>query len=171
MATASLILEPLTAAESGWAQELVEARWGAEIVAVHGQVLRPATLPGYVAFETAGARVGLVTFRFDEAGDCEIVTLDSLRPGSGVGTALVAAVRRAAEARGCRRLWLVTTNDNLDAFRFYQRRGFALVAVHRGAVDGARVLKPSIPMVGAHGIPIRDELELELILGAGTATR
>lgn len=164
-ASSQFTVEPLTATESGWVQQIITARWGAEIIAVHGEVLRPADLPGYMAVDAAGARVGLVTFRVDDAGDCEIVTLDSLLyRGAGVGTALVTAVRRQAETRGCRRLWLVTTNDNLDAIRFYQRRGFALISVHRRAAERARVLKPSIPTIGTYGIPIRDEVELEVVL-------
>ena len=74
---------------------------------------------------------------------------------------LLEAVVERARARACRRVWLITTNDNVDALRFYQRRGFTLVALHRGAMEQSRRLKPSIPEVGAHGIPIRDELELE----------
>jgi hypothetical protein len=67
--------------------------------------------------------------------------------------------------RGRGRLWLITSNDNLNAIRFYQRRGMRLTAVHRGAIDEARQIKPSIPLIGEHGIPIHDELELELRLG------
>ena len=67
---------------------------------------------------------------------------------------------------GARRLWLITTNDNVDALRFYQRRGFRLVRVHAGAVDRSRAaLKPGIPEAGDHGIPLRDELELEMTTG------
>jgi hypothetical protein len=67
-----------------------------------------------------------------------------------------------ARRQGCARLWVITTNDNVDALRFYQRRGFCLVEVHRGAVDRSRVtLKPEIPAAGACGIPLRDEIELE----------
>jgi hypothetical protein len=33
-------------------------------------------------------------------------------------------------------------------------------------VDEARRLKPSIPLVGDHGIPVHDELELELPLAS-----
>ncbi len=82
----------------------------------------------------------------------------------GVGSALLSAVTALAGAERCRRLWLGTTNDNLDALRFYQRRGMRLAAVHRGAVDRARELKPSIPREGLYGIPVHDELELELLL-------
>ena len=110
-----------------------------------------------------GDKVGLLTYEILDA-ECEIVTLDSVRPGAGVGSALVQAVNTAARRAGCRRLWLVTTNDNLHALGFYQRRGFAIVAVHRDAVEQARRIKPQIPRVGQRGIPIRDELELEMIV-------
>jgi ribosomal protein S18 acetylase RimI-like enzyme len=82
----------------------------------------------------------------------------------GIGTALIDAVRDVAERAGCTRLWLVTTNDNLDALRFYQRRGFVLAALHRDAIEAARTLKPGIPAVGEYGIPIRDEIEMEMAL-------
>jgi len=82
--------------------------------------------------------------------------------GRGVGTALIAEAKRVATQAGCRRLWLITTNDNVDALRFYQRRGFRLATLHRGAVDDSRArLKPEIPEIGDHRIPLRDELELE----------
>jgi ribosomal protein S18 acetylase RimI-like enzyme len=85
----------------------------------------------------------------------------------GTGTALLQAAVRAATAAGCARVWLITTNDNLTALRFYQRRGFRLVAVHAGAVEAARGQKPSIPTSGEHGISLRDELQLELPLEPG----
>ena len=119
-------------------------------------------LPGF-ACDEGGALVGLATFEL-RGGECELVTLDALRPGAGIGSALLAAVAEEAARRRARRLWLITTNDNLTAIRFYQRRGMRLVAVHAGAVDEARQIKLSIPMTGEHGIPIRDELEFELVL-------
>ncbi|NLE46097.1 MAG: GNAT family N-acetyltransferase [Chloroflexi bacterium] len=137
-------------------------RWGADVVVVHGEVYQPAQLPGFVA-EWEGRWCGLVTYRIEEA-ECEIVTLDSAEPRQGIGTALLAAVEGAARMTGCLRLWLMTTNDNLGALRFYQRRGFALVAVHRNAVGRARRLKPAIPHIGDYGIPLRDEIELEKLL-------
>lgn len=126
----------------------------------HGTVYRPAGLPGFLA-AWDGESAGVVTYHL-EGDACEIVTLDSLRPGQGIGTALIEAVRAVAAEAGCRRLWLITTNDNLHALGFYQKRGFRLVAIHAGAVDQARKLKPAIPRLGSDGIPIRDELELEI---------
>ncbi len=140
-------------------------QWGAEIVVAHDTIYKPSDFPGFVAIDEDDDRkwLGLVTYK-TEAGECEIITIDSLCPSMGIGTALLQAVKQAAIDAGCSRLWLITTNDNLNALRFYQKRGFRLAAVHRGAVDSSRKLKPEIPAVGAHGIPLRDEIELEMAL-------
>jgi RimJ/RimL family protein N-acetyltransferase len=69
-----------------------------------------------------------------------------------------------AKEAGASRVWLITTNDNTDALRFYQKAGFRIVAVHQDAVALARRIKPEIPIMGENGIPIRDEIELELML-------
>jgi ribosomal protein S18 acetylase RimI-like enzyme len=143
-------------------ERFVRERWGAATIVSRGATHRPSALPGFVALEGSDL-MGLVTYSIDGEA-CEIVTIDSLVERAGIGTALVEAVTDAARAAGCRRLWLVTTNDNLPALRFYQKRGFALVTVHREAVVEARKLKPEIPLVGLDGIPLRDELELELRL-------
>jgi DNA-3-methyladenine glycosylase I len=150
------------AGDGAWAAQFVIEQWGAQTVVVHDTIYHPASLPGFVAWR-GGSRIGLVIYHF--AGDaCEIVTLDSLCPGIGVATALIKVVRCVAQEAGCRRLWLVTTNDNVEALRFYQKRGFVLVAVHRNALERSRRLKPEIPRVGLHGIPLRDEIELELAM-------
>lgn len=93
-----------------------------------------------------------------------LVTLDAEPPGRGTGTALLNGVIKTARARGCRRLWLITTNDNLEAIGFSQRRGLGLTAVYPGAVDAARELKPEILKLGRDGIQIHDEVELGLSL-------
>jgi ribosomal protein S18 acetylase RimI-like enzyme len=81
-----------------------------------------------------------------------------------VGSALIEAATQAARRVGCRRLWLITTNDNTHALRFYQKRGFVIAAIHVNALEKARRLKPEIPLIGEDGIPLRDEIELEMIL-------
>lgn len=96
--------------------------------------------------------------------EVEILTLDSRSEGRGVGSLLLERVASWAAELGVRRVMLLTTNDNLDALRFYQRRGFRLAAVHRDSMIEARKIKPTIPEIGRHGIPLTDELELELAL-------
>ena len=155
----SASVRPVAAGDEAWVRKAIRARWGGETVVSRGAVWEPASLPGFVA-EEGGRRIGLITYR-DVGDECEIVTIDALVERAGVGTVLIEAVVAAARAAGRTRVWLITTNDNLDALRFYQRRGFVLAALHRLAVAESRRRKPSIPLVGAHGIPIRDELELE----------
>jgi GNAT superfamily N-acetyltransferase len=118
--------------------------------------------PALVA-ERDATLAGVLTYVLDGDG-CEILTLHAAERFGGTGTALIEAVERLAADAGCARLWLITTNDNVDALRFYQRRGFRLAALHPGAVDDSRArLKPEIPRIGEHGIELRDELELEKV--------
>ncbi len=105
----------------------------------------------------------MVTYHTD-GDECEVVTMNCLVKGVGIGSALLDAVKDVAASAKCKRLWLTTTNDNMAALRFYQKRGFSLVAVHRNALEQSRRLKPEIPWIGIDGIPLRDEIELELLL-------
>lgn len=154
-------IRPLDASDTGWVLNFITERWGYPIVA-HGVIYYPHGLPGFVAIQE-DEKVGLITYQL-QGDSCEIVTLDSLRPSAGIGTALIKAVREVAARSGCRRLWLITTNDNLHALRFYQKRGFVLVQVYRNALEVSRKLKPSISLVGRDDIPLRDEIELEMPL-------
>jgi ribosomal protein S18 acetylase RimI-like enzyme len=137
--------------------------WGGESVVAHGEALLPAELPGFVAID-GGRIAGHVSYRID-ADACELTSIEADPPRRGMGTRLLDAVVAEAHQAGCRTVWLTTTNDNLDALAFYQRRGFRLRAFRPGAVDLAReTLKPQIPEIGSHGIPMHDELDLELVL-------
>lgn len=158
-----IVTTPLTPADRPWLIATLD-HWGGTTMVSRGRIHDLLALTGVVGW-TGDERAGLALYRVEGAA-CELVSLDSLRPGLGIGTALVAAVADAARAAGCRRLWLITTNDNTRALRFYQRRGLRLVALHRDAVTAARRLKPTIPLLGDDDIPIRDELELELLLRA-----
>ena len=152
-------LAPLTDGDRPWAAEVLTAHWGSPMIVTRGRVYDAARLPGFVA-TSDGERFGLVTYHLTE-GACQIVSLNSLAPGRGIGSALVEAVRRVAAAAGSQRLWLITTNDNLAALRFYQRRGATLAALYPGALELSRMLKPGIPALGIDGIPLRDEIEVE----------
>lgn len=163
-ALAEMVVRPVADDDREWVRCFLRERWGSAEMVVHGTVHRPAELPGFVAVRE-GEPLGLLTYEEADAG-CEIVSLDSLRPGRGVGSALLGRAEATARRAGRRRLWLVTTNDNLTALRFYQKRGFVLVALDRDAVTRARRLKPEIPLVGDDGIPLRDELALEKTFSA-----
>jgi ribosomal protein S18 acetylase RimI-like enzyme len=150
-------IRAFTEADRPWAERLLGENFGGRLQVRLGSLVDPLACPGLVA-ERDGERVGIVAYEPD-GDDVEVVYIEVTDKHQGVGSRLLDAVGTRTEAR---RLWLVTTNDNLDALRFYQRRGFRMAWVRPGAVDEARMtLKPSIAEVGNFGIPIRDELVLE----------
>jgi ribosomal protein S18 acetylase RimI-like enzyme len=159
---ANVEVRQLTDADRAWATQVESDSWGVPVVARLGELVDPTGLPGFVAV-VDGERMGLLTYAV-RGDECEVVTIRSLREGEGIGRALLDAAREAAIEAGCRRLWLITTNNNTRALRVYQRWGMEIVALHRNAVVEARRLKPSIPERDADGIPIAHELELELQL-------
>jgi GNAT superfamily N-acetyltransferase len=131
-----------------------------ERVARLEQIVRPLDHAALVA-EDGERLAGVLTYVLADR-ECEVLTLHTAARWRGTGTALIEAVERIAREAGCTRLWVLTTNDNVDALRFYQRRGFRFAALNAGAVDRSRTqLKPEIPEHGDYGIPIRDELVLE----------
>ncbi|MFW9956544.1 MAG: GNAT family N-acetyltransferase [Candidatus Odinarchaeota archaeon] len=145
-----------------WIKNLLLDNWASNIIVTRGITYEADKLPAIIV-EVDGHRVGLLTYKIKN-GELEIITMNALEKHQGVGTALLNEVEKIARRNGCERIWLITTNDNIDALRFYQRRGFEMVAVHRYAIEESRKLKPQLPFVGKHGIPIRDEIEMELIL-------
>jgi len=157
-----LLVRATQASERNWVESFIKSHWGSEIVVAKGRVTRPAELDGFAALQ-GEKPIGLLTYR-TEGPDREIVTLDSTVQGKGIGTILIDAVKQKAKVNGCRRLWLITTNDNLNALGFYQKKGFRLVALYPNALEASRKLKTEISLKASNGVPIRDELELELEL-------
>jgi ribosomal protein S18 acetylase RimI-like enzyme len=167
-----MIIKPLAPNDHDWAKSVLEERWNGPQVVTRGKIYDASQLPGFVACTNnslrlrdgrvlpVGEKVGLLTYRI-ENDECEIVTLDSLYESLSIGSELVLAVRQEAERQGCRRVWLITTNDNTNAMRFYQKRGFKLVGFYPNAIEESRKLKPAIPLTGDDSIPIQDELEFE----------
>jgi ribosomal protein S18 acetylase RimI-like enzyme len=141
-------------ADRGWLREFLEAKWGLPVVSVSG-AYDPSTLPALLAYED-GRTVGALTYRLTE-GECEVVTLNSLQEGRGVGTALLSEALQIATERGLR-LWLITTNENISAIRFYQRRGMDLWRLHRDFVDVVQRHKPPV-YDDSEGIVFRHAIE------------
>ncbi len=156
-----LNIRPIEPRDFTWVREELKRNWGATQISSRGKWFDADRLPGFIA-ERGVSRVGLVTHTPPERGEeCEVVTLSCAEQGQGAGGLLLGACEAAARNAGCTRVFLTTTNDNLHALGFYQRRGWRLVAVHRGAMDKARMVKPEIPRMGQSGIPMHDEIELE----------
>jgi ribosomal protein S18 acetylase RimI-like enzyme len=143
-----------------WIADVIRAEFVSTRVVSRGRVHEDASLLDGFIVESDGRPVGCALW-FEIDGDAELVAIATTYRGAGAGTALLDAVVEYARNAGWRRLWLITTNDNTDALRLYQRAGWDWVGWHRDAVSDARSLKPELPGSGAHGIPIRHELELE----------
>jgi N-acetylglutamate synthase-like GNAT family acetyltransferase len=136
--------------------------WGADFMVTRGKIYKPEQLSGFVVEEN-NKWLGLVTYVIEDH-EMEITSLDSLSEGKGIGTELLDAAINEARQQNCKRLFLITTNDNLNALGFYQRRGWELVEIYRGAMNETRKIKPGISLIGYNNIPLRDEIELEMIL-------
>lgn len=142
------------------ADKFFTTHWGADFIVSKGKKLYGHDLDGFGVID-GDEILCLLTYHVDD-GDCEIVSLDSSMRNQGIGTDLIKKmIEKAVDIKGLKRLWLMTTNDNLDAIRFYQKRGFVLTAVHPNAIEASRKLGQDIPEIGCYGIPIRDEIEME----------
>ncbi len=158
----SIEIKKYTEQNRAWGRNLLKKRWGSSTVVSRGKMHQADMLPGLIAYIDDTPQ-GLVTYRIEDR-ECEIVTLDALFEGRGIGKDLLNAVRKIASFEKCNRIWLITTNDNARAQEFYKKIGFELVAVYKNAIQESRKLKPEIPDIGIDGIPIRDEIEFELTL-------
>lgn len=136
--------------------------WFSTDISIRGEIIDGTKLDGFIIQED-NAIIGLVTYTF--FGDiCEIVSLDSKKENIGIGTALLKEIEKIAIENNCKKMRLITTNDNLRALQFYQKRGFCLTKLYPNAMEEVRRVKPDVPLIGENGVPLRDEIELEKIL-------
>ena len=150
-----IAVRPATAADTAWILTQLDEEWGGPVMWADGRAFDCRALPTLIAEPHSGFAI------YEVAGErAELVLLEAMRLGRGIGTALVEALAELLEGQGVREMWLTTTNDSLDALRFYQRRGFRLVEVGRGRMDEYRARKPTIPVAGEFGIALQDELRL-----------
>jgi ribosomal protein S18 acetylase RimI-like enzyme len=164
----TIFIRPLRVDDRNWVADFLDKHWYSTKLVSRGQVYYGHLLPGFAAFyggqdTPTGKAIGLLTYRI-EGDACEITTIDSLQPGQGVATNLLETLKTAAAESGYKRLWLCTTNDNMEALRFFQKRGFHISEIHINALTESRKLKPQIPILGKDDIPLRDEIVLELLL-------
>ena len=160
--TESVKILPLDTGDAEQVKSIAVNQWGDRLVVVHGCQYYLDELLSFKAMR-GQTWLGLITYSID--GEvCEIVSLDSFMPRQGVGRLLVEAVQQSARKADCKKIVLITTNDNLNAMAFYQKIGFQMVWVEPDAVTRSRETKPSIPLFADNGLPIRDEITFEMKL-------
>ena len=155
-------IRKINTSDREWVRNLFINNWAGDFIVSRGKIHKPDNLDGFIAQENSD-KVGLVTVNI-ENNEMEIVTIDSLSPGRGIGALLLKEVIKMAKEKNVKRIWLITTNDNLNSFKFYQKNDFHLVRIYPGAIAESRKIKPQIPEIGEDGIPIRDEIEFEYLL-------
>lgn len=150
-------------ADKEWIRNFLKNSWGSERIVSQNKIYYPAKFPGFLAVKDK-KYLGLIIYELKNK-NCQILVIEAIAKYKGIGTSLIARVKKEAKRQKCKKLWLNTTNDNVDALRFYQRRGFSIKAIYPDAVTYERKkLKPEIPLIGDHSIPIKDEIELEMKL-------
>ncbi|HWT27820.1 MAG TPA: GNAT family N-acetyltransferase [Mobilitalea sp.] len=142
--------------------DFIITQWYSTNIVVRGEIVDASVLDGFVVYEEDEI-IGLITYRFIKQ-ECEIMSLDSLKENQGIGTAMINKVIEIARMNNCDNLKLITTNDNIHAICFYQKRGFDMTHLYHNALDVSRKLKPEIPEVGFHDIPLKHEIEFEMKL-------
>lgn len=156
----NFLIEPIDGYRSFVDKQIVKS-WSGPFIVSKGNLHDTRTHDGFVAVSKDDV-VGYVLYHITD-NECEITVLESLYEGQGIGSTLVNAVIQEAKEAGYDRIWLITTNDNTHAIRFYQRFGFSLLAVHINAIEEARKIKPQIPMAGNDNLPIAHEFEFEIL--------
>lgn len=155
-------LRSSTSQDNKWLEELMNREWGGLPLVIREKKYYPTSLDGIIAENEHG----IAGFLFYEVRDqdCEIIVFEVFDKFKRIGTQILNKLKEIATNKKCRRLYLMTTNDNLDALRFYQKRGFHICDIHLDSVKHSRKIKPTIGMTGDHGIPVRDEIDLEFLL-------
>ena len=137
--------------------------WEATDIIIRGKVIDGTKLDGFIALRN-NEIIGLITYMV-EANECEICSLNSFIENKGIGTALINKVKEYAKKNSCSRIKLITTNDNIRGLEFYQKMGFTFSNLFKNSIEEySRKLKPQIPLYADNGLPIRDEIELEITI-------
>ena len=136
-------------------------RWGSDVLVSRGKIHKIDDLDGILVYDKKKI-IGLGLYRIEN--DCEIVLLETFVNGIGIGTQIIDRIKNIAVQNNCKRIWLVTTNSNINAIHFYQKRGFTISNIYINTMKEAREIKPEIPLVAENGIEIRDEIEFEINL-------
>ena len=152
-------IEKITEETRALVNQFLIDNWFSTDISIRGEIIDGTKLDGFLLQEN-NTIIGLVTYTF--FGDiCEIVSLDSKRENIGIGTAFLKEIEKIAIENNCKKMRLITTNDNIRALQFYQKRGYCLTKLYPNAMEEVRRAKPDVPLIGENSIPLRDEIELE----------
>ncbi len=153
------MIQPISEKNRQQVVNFFKKHWGSSKMIISSGTYDCAMLDGYVYVKDA-SMLGLITYVL-HGNSLEVISLDSIQEGKGIGSRLMEQVEQFAKERAIHQIELITTNDNLQALKFYQKRGYRITDVMANAVEEARKVKPTIPLIGNEGIPLLDELKLK----------
>jgi ribosomal protein S18 acetylase RimI-like enzyme len=114
----------------------ITEHWGSSMIVSKGKIFNSAELKGFICKENNNI-VGLITYRI-ENNECEIVSLNSTVENRGLGTSLINKMINHSRKNNYQRIWVMTTNDNTKAIRFYQKRGFEWVGYYKDSIQKSK---------------------------------
>ena len=152
-------IKKITEKTRGLVNQFLIENWYSTDMLIRGEIIDGTKLDGFLLQED-NKIIGLITYTFF-GNICEIVSLDSKKENMGIGTALLKEIENIAANNKCKKMRLITTNDNLRALQFYQKRGYCLTKLYPNAMNEVRKIKAEVPLLGLNDIPLRDEIELE----------
>jgi len=141
-------------------EQLALRLWGETLVECFGRAYDVLKLPAFVA--QAGEEVAGFLSHSVEDDRMNLVMLNVVpeHQGRGLAKALLGAAVAESQKLGLTSLEVATSNDDLPALDFYQRAGFVITEV----VPGLLVEHHGGVEEGFAGIPVRDEIRLELLV-------
>lgn len=149
------MIVPINSATRPKVNQMVAQEWAGPMIVTRGRLHDTSNADGFVSVHNEEI-TGYILYTIEDHA-CEILALQSMVENHGIASALITAAMHSAKSHHCTRIWLITTNDNMHAIRYYQKFGFALEAVYINALDASRKIKPSIPLLGKEGIPLKHE--------------
>lgn len=152
--------ERISSSNRNLVNAFIKQHWYSTTMIIRGKEIDMTKVDGFY-FRDGKTIIGLITYIVYN-NILEIISIDSLQENQGIGSKLIEAVIHEAKERNLQKIVLITTNDNINAIRFYQKRGFDMAHLFRNAMDISRKLKPEIPLIGDNSIPLRHEIEFEL---------
>jgi len=141
-------------------RDLFRRDFGRTQIIAFGEVMNVDAMPVLVATTYEEVSGALAYRLFGDGLHIVALATDVMWQRSGVGGHLVAEAELLARRLFLARIVVTTTNDNLPALYFYQRRGYRFTALRPGAV---LTHTPDV-LPGFAGIPVRDEVQLEKLL-------
>ena len=152
-----VLVREATDADRAAARELFEQDFGRTKIVAFGEVMDIDAMPALVAVMYTDPSGALAYRLLGDALHIVALATDPMWQRSGVGGYLVAEAELLARRLALSRLVVSTTNDNLPALYFYQRRGYRLTDL----VPNNVIAHTHEEQEGFAGIPVRDEIRLE----------